>query len=140
MQVCKLCNINKLASDYYASNRTQCKECIKARARKHRALRIDHYRAYDRDRGNRQSPEYLREYRKKNRLKYAAHVKLNNSMRGGHIAKEPCEICGDIKVHAHHDDYSKPLDVRWLCAAHHRQWHVENGEAKGNLTSSRGRE
>jgi hypothetical protein len=26
------------------------------------------------------------------------------------------------------DDYLKPLSVRWLCTAHHAQWHDENGE------------
>jgi len=40
-------------------------------------------------------------------------------------------VCGSSEyIHAHHDDYDKPLDVRWLCAAHHKQWHDENGEAK----------
>lgn len=46
------------------------------------------------------------------------------------LQKKPCELCGCEKVHGHHDDYDKPLDVRWLCSAHHRLWHKENGEGK----------
>jgi hypothetical protein len=42
----------------------------------------------------------------------------------------PCEVCRTTeKIHAHHDDYAKPLNVRWLCSAHHSQWHAKNGEA-----------
>jgi len=35
----------------------------------------------------------------------------------------PCEICGCEKSEAHHDDYSRPLDVRWLCRVHHLMHH-----------------
>ena len=42
----------------------------------------------------------------------------------GILIKKPCEICGEIKVDAHHDDYYKPLDVRWLCKKHHREHHL----------------
>lgn len=36
----------------------------------------------------------------------------------------PCEICQSTEnVEAHHDDYSKPLDIRWLCQRHHREVH-----------------
>ena len=36
----------------------------------------------------------------------------------------PCEVCGELKVEAHHDDYYKPFEVRWLCGHHHREHHM----------------
>ena len=42
----------------------------------------------------------------------------------GILIKQPCEVCGkDTKIEAHHDDYSKPLEVRWLCVYHHNEHH-----------------
>jgi hypothetical protein len=32
--------------------------------------------------------------------------------------------CGEPRVDAHHDDYARPLDVRWLCRPHHRLTHA----------------
>ena len=46
----------------------------------------------------------------------------NHYVRDKHIIRQPCEICGE-KAEAHHDDYNKPLEVRWLCFKHHREWH-----------------
>jgi hypothetical protein len=54
-----------------------------------------------------------------------AHGAVANALRKGHLKYEPCEVCG-AAAEAHHDDYSRPLDVRWLCRKHHRQWHVGN--------------
>jgi hypothetical protein len=34
-------------------------------------------------------------------------------------------VCGEPEAQAHHDDYAKPLDVRWLCNKHHREHHGE---------------
>ena len=42
----------------------------------------------------------------------------------GILVKKPCEICGtESDVQAHHDDYKKPLGVRWLCRTHHNEYH-----------------
>lgn len=42
-----------------------------------------------------------------------------NAVRDGKLFKQPCEVCGSANVQAHHDDYSLPLNVRWLCTKHH---------------------
>ena len=50
-----------------------------------------------------------------------------SKMQDGTLTKLPCEICcTNIDVQAHHDDYNKPLDVRWLCRKHHREHHQLN--------------
>jgi hypothetical protein len=56
-------------------------------------------------------------------LKSAARNKLSNAIRDKKIFKTPCEVCGDTKVEGHHDDYAKPLEVRWLCIKHHKELH-----------------
>jgi ribosomal protein S27AE len=48
--------------------------------------------------------------------------------------KTHCEKCGDTgtmkdgrsAIQAHHDDYTKPLEVRWLCQRCHHEWHKTN--------------
>lgn len=109
----------------------KCKECNKRDVRENRVSKVEYYREYDRKRGCRLPYAATKEYRKKNPIKYAAHILIGTHIKLGKIEKKPCEVCGTIdKIHAHHDDYAYPLDVRWLCAAHHRQWHIANGEAK----------
>ena len=47
-----------------------------------------------------------------------------SKIRQGVLVRMPCEMCGtEQDVQAHHDDYYKPLDVRWLCRTHHREHH-----------------
>ena len=75
--------------------------------------------------------EIVRRYRAENPIKTKAHGIVGYAIKQGFLLREPCAECGKTGgVHAHHDDYSKPLEVRWLCAAHHSQWHSINGEAK----------
>ncbi len=56
--------------------------------------------------------------------KYLIGKNVNNistlALIQGVICKKPCEICGtDIRITKHHEDYSKPLEIRWLCQKHH---------------------
>lgn len=62
--------------------------------------------------------------------KYAARKKLMHAVERGKIIKQPCTICGNQKSEAHHPDYSKPLDVVWLCRKHHVE---EHNRLKGKI-------
>ncbi|BAO20626.1 hypothetical protein [Pseudomonas phage PPpW-3] len=66
-------------------------------------------------------------YRAANPKKARAHDLVAYALRTGALIRQGCEVCGESSDVAHHDDYAKPLDVRWLCASHHRYWHAENG-------------
>ena len=69
-----------------------------------------------------------REWARRNAAKRAAHVAVGNAIRDGKLVKGLCELAGDDcsgEVQAHHDDYSKPLEVRWLCVGHHGVEHHE---------------
>lgn len=50
----------------------------------------------------------------------------NVYLRRGSIEKKPCEVCGSDNSQMHHEDYSKPLEVKWLCREHHLEVHKEN--------------
>jgi hypothetical protein len=45
------------------------------------------------------------------------------AIKRGDLVRGPCEVCGTAKTVAHHDDYEKPLEVRWLCHSHHHEAH-----------------
>jgi len=134
MKACLRCFESKALKDFYVHSRMAdgrlniCKECVKARVRKHR-LENDSVREYDRWRYYNQSgrkengSKRASDWRSRNPEKYKAHSTLNNSVRDGKIMRKPCQVCGDKKSHAHHHDYQKPLDVEWLCAKHHQRKH-----------------
>jgi hypothetical protein len=61
--------------------------------------------------------------------KKSATTTLGNAVRDGKITKMPCAKCGDPRSEAHHEDYSKPLDVIWLCKKHHWMVHEEKRKA-----------
>ena len=42
------------------------------------------------------------------------------------LQRQPCEICQNPKSQAHHHDYTKPLEVTWLCQTHHSLAHREH--------------
>lgn len=58
------------------------------------------------------------------RHKHEARWQVNRAVASGRLIKKPCAICGSSRSQAHHPDYSKPLDVVWLCAKHHAAEHA----------------
>jgi hypothetical protein len=56
----------------------------------------------------------------------SAHRSLYKAVRSGRVLRpENCEKCGKAgRLHAHHEDYSRPLDVHWLCVTCHRRLHA----------------
>ena len=60
------------------------------------------------------------------RRKGIARSTLHVAIRRGKLSKGPCAVCSAANVHGHHPDYSKPLEVVWLCPVHHRVVHLNN--------------
>ena len=69
--------------------------------------------------------ENLKRWRGEHPEKHLAELAVSRAIRAGRLIKGVCEVCGSANnIHGHHDDYSKQLDVRWLCALHHRRLHA----------------
>lgn len=152
MKVCFKCSVKKPLTEFYrhpmmADGRLgKCKECTKQDVRKNYKDNNEHYVAYDKSRamlphrvemrneyaqtpaGKKAHARALKKQRALYPQKYKARTEFNNAVRDGKIKRGPCEICGKKKAHGHHEDYSKPLDVRWLCSKHHAARHKELDE------------
>lgn len=127
---CFKCGTTKPIEEFYKhrfmadGHLNKCKECARFDVRKHRAEN-DSVREYDRRRAK--TPEKAKSIRqiasrwqKKHPERANAHRKVSRAVANGSLVKGPCTQCGSTKcVHGHHHDYSKPLDVTWLCARCH---------------------
>lgn len=152
MKVCKECQAEKPLSVFYKhaamadGHLNKCAACVKARVGKHREANLEKIREYDKQRGNQpHRVEARREYiateagrqakkramdayNKRYPMKYAAHVITGNAIRDGKLVQaSDCSVCNSTKkIEGHHDDYTKPLEVRWLCEQCHKEWHRSN--------------
>jgi ribosomal protein S27AE len=68
--------------------------------------------------------EYKLRAKDKNPKRFSAMQAVQTAVRNGSLLRKPCEVCGEGKSEAHHDDYTKPLNVRWLCRLHHVATHA----------------
>lgn len=71
--------------------------------------------------------EAKKRWAERNPEKRAAHIALGNAVRDGKVRKpRSCERCGKRgRISGHHQDYSKPLSVIWLCPPCHRKEHQD---------------
>ena len=76
----------------------------------------------------------------KTKLACAARAKLWNAIwYQGFMRSDICEACGATRnIDAHHDDYTKPFDVRWLCKSCHKRHHLALSRANGTYTKPSG--
>lgn len=132
--ICVNCNDEKGEGDFY-KNRRVCKECV-CRSVRLRARTNPVVQQYDRERAKTPArKQHLRNvvkrWREDNPLAYRAQTAVSNAVRDGRLFKEPCSFCGDENVHGHHKDYSKPLEVIWLCPKCHHRLHAAFPELEG---------
>jgi ribosomal protein S27AE len=106
----------------------KCKECTKNDVALNYRDKRAYYSKYDQERYKTDSRRKMQtEYQKIRRLrypqKYLAWRTVSNSLRSGKLIKpDICSKCGSgKKIQAHHEDYSKPLDIIWLCFKCHRE-------------------
>ena len=64
----------------------------------------------------------IKAYRQRFPERQRARQILQYHLRKGKVVKLPCR-CGARDVQAHHPDYSKPLEVVWLCSTCHGEAH-----------------
>lgn len=84
--------------------------------------------------------EYNRKWRERNPAKVRAHIAVNNATRTGKLVPQPCEVCSNKPAQAHHDDYAKPLEVRWLCSGCHVAQHHGTPEERSERKRAAQRE
>jgi hypothetical protein len=112
-KTCSCCHRPLLAADFHrrpnGTLASYCRECslVKGRVR---------YRKNGRTIKPKKRP-YVRTAREK------AEAVVNGLIRRGKLSSQPCEVCGNTPAQAHHHDYSKPLEIRWLCHVHHGREH-----------------
>ena len=137
MKECFKCRETKPLSKFYRhpqmgdGHLNKCMDCAKRDVRVHRIV-SERPREYDRERFKNNKERRVATAkrselaRKKDPIAYRARYALSNAVRDGRIKKaEKCTVCGQtVRLHGHHDDYSKPLDVVWLCAKCHHGRHA----------------
>lgn len=66
---------------------------------------------------------YLAGIRYGTKEKLRARGIVHDMLRDGRLLRQKCEKC-DLPGEAHHPDYNKPKEVRWLCRGHHSREHA----------------
>lgn len=141
-KICFKCGERKPLTEFYAhaqmadGHLNKCKECTKKDVHENYQKHRDYYRNdYEHSEKRvtsrrKRSNKALRKWREKYPEKDRAHRILHYHLRKGNISRPAvCQRCGKECIpDAHHSDYSKPLDVMWLCRQCHHVTHQETND------------
>ena len=126
-----------IEAERYAGVAHRCKTCHRAVVTARRNAKIEEVRAYDQRRGRlpgRIAKTVATNARRRQEVpgRMRAHSAVSRAIAKGTLVRQPCGVCADKRSHAHHDSYlpGDELKVRWLCPAHHAQWHRDHPEMK----------
>lgn len=118
--LCSICkieteNLMKLSVTTSGNQRYCCRKCNTEKSKKYRHLKG----------GDVKARESFKKARLEHPEKFNARCAVAYNVRVGHIIKpNQCSTCGkNVKIEAHHNDYSKRLDVKWLCRVCHQDLH-----------------
>lgn len=134
VKTCFKCGEEKPIEDFYRHSAMadghlgKCKECTKKDVGERYALTRAIRASYERRRTQREErkankAKYQQNSRRYNPQNNKARRDLFRAVANGKVIKSACEVCADDNTEAHHPDYLKPLDVRWLCRKHHLEEH-----------------
>lgn len=91
---------------------------------KNREKEIARKKKYSLSKDGKQSAiKAVKKYRAKFPEKQRARWLLQKAVERGVIKKLPCEVCGNKKTDGHHNNYSKPLVIMWVCRKCHGSIH-----------------
>ncbi len=128
-KICKRCGLEKELSEFEKSGlwyRNECKDCRRKFFNKN-YQKIKEKHNLNRKKYLKTHPEIKskmkRTWMNKNPEKERAYNILLYAIKVGKIIRQSCSVCGNRNSHGHHKNYSKPLDVIWLCLKHHRELH-----------------
>ncbi len=113
--------------EWYLENREKSLANRRAYHAAHRDSEIERYRTYRQKHPGRVK-EYFLSYCAANPEKYAARRALCRAVAAGRIQKPGhCLTCGRVvdRIEGHHEDYSKHLEVKWMCRRCHGARHRE---------------
>ncbi len=130
MVACRKCGIEKPVDGFYPRNKV-CKECTKRRVSEYQKGIGKHVhnkacRDYNKsEKGrialNKAKINYLESHRQRQRARWS----VKRAIKSGKLFRpNACQKCGcECHPDAHHCDYSKPIEVMWLCKSCHVEWH-----------------
>lgn len=143
VKTCKDCGLNKDFKEFYKFEikgriylKSYCIPCDKKRVVKYQSInsewRIRKQKEYRSSKlGKLAIKRKTIRYRLKYPEKYKSHNLVQTAIRNGSLIRKSCEQCGNRECHAHHDDYKKPLEVRWLCVSCHTKLHLKSARSAG---------